>query len=77
MSNVGSGLGPMELILIVVIGGVMLTAVAVAIYLAATILSNSARMSGPNFRPCVECKRRISVRAAACPHCGCPANAPA
>ena len=30
----------------------------------------------PNLQPCPDCGREVSKRAASCPNCGCPLNAP-
>jgi hypothetical protein len=50
--------------------GVVIAVVALVAFLARRPAVNHSK--NPNLRPCPDCGHFISVRAAACPHCGAP-----
>jgi hypothetical protein len=61
--------GPFELL---IIGLVCLLPIIVGIVLAVVLISRSRLPTNPDLQPCPDCGRRLSPRAASCPHCGCP-----
>ena len=66
-------LSPMELI---IIGVFVLVPVAVVVALVVALTcSRKASGTNPNLRPCPDCGRFVSLRAATCPQCGCPLQA--
>lgn len=62
--------GPIELIILAVIVLVPIAAV-VALVIALTC-SRKPLEDNPNLRPCPDCRQSVSLRATACPKCGCP-----
>ena len=61
--------GPMELI--IVLGMIGLMAIFIVVMIAALRFGSSSRKN-PNLAPCPDCGRLISIRATTCPHCGGP-----
>ena len=61
---------------IIIIGVIVLVPIAVIVALV-VVRTRSQKPSGsnPNLRPCPDCGRFVSLRATACPQCGCPLQA--
>ena len=51
---------------------VVVVAVLMAIVFSIVILSRRRPGGNHNLKPCPDCGRLLSLRATACPHCGCP-----
>jgi hypothetical protein len=64
-------IGAIELVLVFGMLGFALALVTVVVVLSAK-RSGGPSTDNPNLRPCPDCGRSISVRAAMCPHCGAP-----
>jgi hypothetical protein len=62
--------GPIELL---VIGFLCFASLIVPVgVVIAVLLVRRRSRNNPNLRPCRDCGRPLSIRAASCPHCGCP-----
>jgi hypothetical protein len=62
--------GPVEMIVIGVFV-IIPIAVIVGLFVAVT-MSRKGPGKNPNLTPCPDCGRFVSLRATACPQCGCP-----
>jgi hypothetical protein len=67
----GFGIGIFELIIIGVIVLIPL-AIVIGVLLASLAAGKRTRPMNPNLIPCPDCGRLVSLRAKACPQCGCP-----
>ena len=63
-------LGPLELIILGVV--VFVPVAAVVALVVALYSSRKSLKDNPNLRPCPDCGQSVSLRATACPKCGCP-----
>ncbi len=65
--------GPHEILILLIIGLILLAPIAIAV-VAIVVFSRSRKRSAdnPNLKPCPDCGRFVSLRAATCPQCGCP-----
>ncbi len=69
------GIGAMELVIVLGILGFLVVSgalVAGLVILLAAKRPSTVWTDNPRLRPCPDCHQFISVRAAACPHCGGP-----
>jgi hypothetical protein len=66
------GIGILELIIVLGVLGLAGALVVGLVLLFATRRPSGLAVNNPNLRPCPDCGQLISVRAAACPHCGGP-----
>jgi hypothetical protein len=66
------GIGIIELVIILAVLGLIGAIVAGLVLSLATRRPGGLSGNNPNLRPCPDCGHFISVRAAACPHCGGP-----
>lgn len=66
------GIGIIELIIILGVLGLVGALVVGFVLLLATRRPSGVAANNPNLRPCPDCGQPISIRAAACPHCGGP-----
>jgi hypothetical protein len=66
------GIGVIEMMIVLgILGGGGAFVVGLVVLLA-TKRPSASWTNNPNLRPCPDCNQFISVRAAACPHCGGP-----
>ena len=62
--------GPMEMMVIAAIALIPI-GVVVGLFVVVT-MNRKPSGNNPNLTPCPDCGRFVSLRATACPQCGCP-----
>ena len=67
--------GPMEVVIVVAIGLIVLLPIVIGIGAVVFAISSSRRRNAPqstkpHLMPCPDCGKEVSLKAVTCPHCG-------